>query len=260
MNWGRLDIGGRTVFGTVEGDRLIVRGGDMFGVSAPTGEIVSLDGAKWLPPCQPSKFIALWNNLHAAAEKNGWSRPDTPLYFIKTPNAYNAHNRPIPPSPSDAGRVVYEGELGLVVGVRIKSGTEAEAAAAIFGYTCVNDVTAFEVIHGDPSFEQWTRAKSFDGFAVFGPTIATGVDPGNLVVRTLVNGRERQNYPVADMIFSPVEIIARISRDMTLEPGDVIACGTSVGVAPMRPGTRVEVAIDGVGVLQNIYGAAEDPS
>jgi len=260
MNWGRLDIDRRTVIGAVEGDRLIVRDGDMFGVSAPTGEIVPLDGAKWLPPCQPSKFIALWNNLRAAAEKNGWAPPDTPLYFIKTPNAYNAHERPIPPAPPDAGRVVYEGELGVVVGVQIKSATEAEAAAAIFGYTCVNDVTAFEVIHGDPSFEQWTRAKSFDGFAVFGPTIATGVDPRSLVVRTLVNGRERQNYPVADMIFSPAEIVARISQDMTLEPGDVIACGTSLGVAPMRPGTRVEVAIDGVGVLQNTYGAAEGPS
>jgi 2-keto-4-pentenoate hydratase/2-oxohepta-3-ene-1,7-dioic acid hydratase in catechol pathway len=260
MNWARLEVDGRAVFGTLDGERLLVHDGDMFGAAAPTGEIVPLAGARWLPPCQPSKFIALWNNLQAAAEKNDWARPETPLYFIKTPNAYNAHERPIPPAPSDAGRVVYEGELGVVVGARIKSATHAESAGAIFGYTCVNDVTAFEIIHGVPSFEQWTRAKSFDGFAVFGPTIATGVDPHGLVVRTLVNGRERQNYPVADMIFSPAEIVARISRDMTLEPGDVIACGTSLGVAPLRPGSRVEVAIDGVGVLRNLYGAAEDSS
>jgi 2-keto-4-pentenoate hydratase/2-oxohepta-3-ene-1,7-dioic acid hydratase in catechol pathway len=260
MNWARVDLDGRTVFGTVEGDRLMVHEGDMFGTAAPTGESAALDGARWLPPCQPTKFIALWNNLGAAAEKNGWSLPAGPLYFIKTPNAYNAHDRPIPAPPSDAGRVIYEGELGVVVGARIKSATPAEAAAAIFGYTCVNDVTAFELIHQDAGFEQWTRAKSFDGFAVFGPVIATGVDPAGLIIRTLLNGRERQNYPVSDMIFRPAEIVSRISQDMTLEPGDVVACGTSLGVAPMRPGDSVEVAIDGVGILRNVYGSGGDQS
>jgi len=260
MNWARVDLDGRTVFGTVEGDRLMVHEGDMFGTAAPTGESAALDGARWLPPSQPTKFIALWNNLGAAAEKNGWAHPRTPLYFVKTPNAYNAHECAIPQPPDHAGRVVYEGELGIVVGARIKSATPAEATNAIFGYTCVNDVTAFELIHDDPSFEQWTRAKSFDGFAVFGPVIATGVDPAELIIRTLLNGRERQNYPASDMIFRPAEIVSRISQDMTLEPGDVVACGTSLGVGPMRPGATVEVAIDGVGILRNVYGSEGDQS
>jgi 2-keto-4-pentenoate hydratase/2-oxohepta-3-ene-1,7-dioic acid hydratase in catechol pathway len=260
MNWARVELGGQTVFGTVQGDRLMIHDGDMFGTAAPTGESVVLDGARWLTPCQPATFIALWNNLAAAAGKNGWARPRTPLYLIKTPNAYNAHERAIPQAPDHAGRVVYEGELGVVVGARVKSATPDEAATAIFGYTCVNDVTAFELIHEDPSFEQWTRAKSFDGFAAFGPVIATGVDPSGLIVRTLVNGRERQNYPVSDMFFGPAEIVSRISQDMTLEPGDVIACGTSLGVAPMRSGATVEVAIDGVGVLRNVYGSEGDPA
>jgi 2-keto-4-pentenoate hydratase/2-oxohepta-3-ene-1,7-dioic acid hydratase in catechol pathway len=258
MNWARIDLGGRTVFGTVEGDRLIIHQGDMFGTAAPTGESAALDGARWLTPCQPTKFIALWNNLAAAAEKNGLAHPRAPLYFIKTPNAYNAHERTIPQPPGRAGRVLYEGELGVVMGARIKSATPAEAATAIFGYTCVNDLTAFELIHDDPSFEQWTRAKSFDGFAAFGPVIATGVDPAELIIRTLLNGRERQNYPVSDMIFRPAEIVSCISQDMTLEPGDVIACGTSLGAAPMQPGATVEVVIDGVGVLRNVYGAEGD--
>jgi 2-keto-4-pentenoate hydratase/2-oxohepta-3-ene-1,7-dioic acid hydratase in catechol pathway len=260
MNWARVDLGGRTAFGTVEGDRLMIYEGDMFGAAAPTGESVALADARWLTPCQPAKFIALWNNLAVAAEKNGWTRPASPLYFIKTPNAYNAHERAIPQPPDHAGRVVYEGELGVVVGARIKSATPAEATASIFGYTCVNDVTAFELIHDDPSFEQWTRAKSFDGFAVFGPVIATGIDPAGLIIRTLLNGRERQNYPVSDMIFQPAEIVSRISQDMTLEPGDVVACGTSLGVAPMRPGAVVEVVIDGVGTLRNVYGAEGSPA
>ena len=255
MNWARLDLGGRTVFGTIDGDRLTIHAGDMFGTPTPTGETAGLDAARWLPPCHPSKFIGLWNNLRGAAEKNGWAHPASPLYFIKTPNAYNAHERPIPQPPDRARRVVYEGELGVVVGARIKAATPAEAAASIFGYTCVNDVTAFELIHDDSSFEQWTRAKNFDGFAAFGPVIATGVDPQDLIVRTLLNGRERQNYPVADMIFGPAELVSRISQDMTLEPGDVIACGTSLGAAPMRPGATIEVVIDGVGALRNVYGA-----
>jgi len=255
MHWARLEIDGQTVFGTVEDDRLRVHAGDMFAGAQPTGETVALADGHWMTPCQPSKLIALWNNSRAAAEKNGWATPAEPLYFIKTPNAYNAHERPIPPPAAYDGRVMYEGELGVVIGRPLKAATPAEAQAGIFGYTCVNDMTAFELIHRDAAFEQWTRAKSFDGFAVFGPTIATDVDAAGLVIRTLVNGRERQNYPASDLIFAPAEIVARISQDITLEPGDVIACGTSLGVLPVKPGTTIEVAIDGVGVLRNLYGA-----
>ena len=104
------------------------------------------------------------------------------------------------------------------------------------------------------SFPQWTRAKNFDTFGVFGPVVATGIDPLALSVRTLVNGRERQNYRIDDMIFPPAELVSRLSRDMTLMPGDVIACGTSLGVLPMKPGTVVEVTIDGIGTLANRYG------
>ena len=173
---------------------------------------------------------------------------------MKTPNAFNAHERPIPVPASNDGRVAYEGELGIVIGRTCSGVSVEEAAGHVFGYTCVNDVTAMELLNRDPAFPQWTRAKNFDGFGVFGPVIATGLDPAGLVVRTLVNGRERQNYPVADMIFSPAHLVSLISRDMTLVPGDVIACGTSLGVLPMKPGTVVEVAIDGIGVLRNRYG------
>jgi len=258
MHWARLEIDGQTVFGTVEGDRLLVHAGDVFSGPSPTGETAALADARWRTPCQPSKLIALWNNSRAAAEKNGWATPDEPLYFIKTPNAYNAHERPIPPPAAYDGRVMYEGELGVVVGRTLKGATPTEAQAGIFGYTCVNDMTAFELIHRDAAFEQWTRAKSFDGFAAFGPTIATEVDAEGLVIRTLVNGRERQNYPASDLFFGPAEIVSRISQDMTLEPGDLIACGTSLGVLPVKPGTTIEVSIDGVGVLRNVYGVEGD--
>lgn len=253
MLWGRVRHRDRVLFGTVENDSVRVHAGDLFAGATPTGETIPLAELEWLTPCQPTKLIGLWNNFRAAAEKNGWAIPAEPLWFIKAPNSYRAHLQPVEAPASYDGRVFYEGELGVVIGKRCKAATEADAVASIFGYTCVNDVTAFEIIGRDGSFAQWCRAKSFDGFGPFGPVIATGIDPAGLAVRTLVNGRERQNYPVADMIFKPAELVARISQDMTLEPGDVIACGTSVGVLPLKPGTTVEVAIDGIGVLRNEY-------
>ena len=114
-------------------------------------------------------------------------------------------------------------------------------------------MTALDLLTRDASFSQWTRAKSFDTFGVFGPVIATGLNWQTLNVRTLVNGRERQNYPCSDMIFSPAQIVASLSREMTLQPGDVIACGTSRGVLPIKPGTVVEIVIDGIGVLRNTF-------
>jgi 2-keto-4-pentenoate hydratase/2-oxohepta-3-ene-1,7-dioic acid hydratase in catechol pathway len=105
----------------------------------------------------------------------------------------------------------------------------------------------------DASFAQWTRAKSFDTFGVFGPVIATGLDPMTLTIRTILNGQERQNYAVADMIFSPTKLVSLISQDMTLEPGDVIACGTSIGVGSMKAGSEVIIVIEGIGELKNRY-------
>jgi 2-keto-4-pentenoate hydratase/2-oxohepta-3-ene-1,7-dioic acid hydratase in catechol pathway len=251
--WTRIEHQGRARIGTVEGDIIRLHDGDMFAGATPTGETVAVADARWLTPTQPSKMVALWNNFRAAAEKNGWAIPVEPLTFIKTPNSFNAHGQPIRAPKSYEGRVAYEGELGIVIGRTCTSVPVEAAAARIFGYTCINDVTALELLQRDPAFPQWTRAKNFDTFGAFGPVIATGLNPATLVVRTLVNGRERQNYPASDMIFGPAELVSRISQDMTLVPGDVIACGTSLGVLPMKPGTTVEVAIDGIGTLRNQY-------
>ena len=251
--WARIEHQDRARIGTVEGDMIRLHDGNMFAGATPTGETVAVADAHWLTPTAPSKMVALWNNFRAAAEKNGWAIPAEPLTFIKTPNSFNAHGQPIRAPKSYDGRVAYEGELGIVIGKTCTSVPVEAAAAHIFGYTCINDVTALELLQRDPAFPQWTRAKNFDTFGAFGPVIATGLDPSELVVRTLINGRERQNYPASDMIFAPAELVSRISHDMTLVPGDVIACGTSLGVLPMKPGTTVEVAIDGVGVLRNQY-------
>ncbi|MBC7608306.1 MAG: fumarylacetoacetate hydrolase family protein [Polaromonas sp.] len=244
---------GQTGFGLLDGGFIAVCRGDMFGDFERTGQLLPLESVSTAIPCTPGKFIGLWNNYHSQAAKQGLSLPEEPLYFIKAASSYCAHDRPFDVPPSYQGRVVYEGELGLVIGKTCKNVNIEEAGRAIFGVTCVNDVTALDLITRDASFAQWTRAKSFDTFGIFGPVIATDLDLSALRVKTLVNGRERQNYLCRDMIFSPPHIVSALSKEMTLYPGDVIACGTSLGVLPIKPGTVVEVSIDGIGVLRNTF-------
>ena len=233
--------------------------GDMFGTSSATGEQCAFGDVVVLPPCQPSKIVGLWNNLEAAATKNGWARPIEPLYFLKPSTACIGHGATVVPPASYAGRILYEGELGIVIGTACADVDLADVDEVIFGYTCVNDVTAFEIITEDESFPQWCRAKSFDTFAPIGPVIASGVEPDALTVQTRVGGKVRQDYPVSDMFFSPRQLVSLISRGMTLLPGDVIACGTSTGAMPMRPGVTIEVEIPGIGVLANALQSPAAP-
>ncbi|MDP1525523.1 MAG: fumarylacetoacetate hydrolase family protein [Rhodocyclaceae bacterium] len=252
-HWLRFEAAGAEYFGTLDKDTVTVWIGDMFADPQPTAQKFALAEVRILMPCRPSKMIGLWNNFHERATKEDLHRPEHPLYFLKSSNCFAAHGDMIRRPAGYHGAVVFEAELGIVIGRRCKAVALAEAPAAIFGYTCVNDVTARDVMRLDPAFVHWTRAKSFDTFGVFGPVITTGLDPATLHVRAVISGEERQNYPVADMFFSPVEIVSRISHDMTLETGDVIACGTSVGAGPLAAGDTVEVVIDGVGALVNCF-------
>jgi 2-keto-4-pentenoate hydratase/2-oxohepta-3-ene-1,7-dioic acid hydratase in catechol pathway len=251
--WVRFEQGGEIGFGTLADDVIRPHRGDMFGQNMPTGDEVPAASVSLLPPTRPAHFIGLWNNFHAAAEKQGNAIPAEPLYFLKGANSLLGPGGIIRKPAHYDGRVIYEGELGIVIGRQARDLDEHEAAAAIFGFTCVNDVTALEILTRDTSFAQWTRAKSFDSFGVIGPGIATGLDPAALTIRTLVNGKERQNYPASDMIFPPAQLVSLLSRDMTLEPGDLIACGTSIGAGVMRPGNMVEIVIDGIGTLRNNF-------
>lgn len=217
------------------------------------GPPVPLEQVQWLPPVQPSKVIALWKNFHALAIKQNQTLPTEPLYALRAPSSLAAHRQPVVKPSRYDGAVFYEGELALVVGRRMKDVAVDQVRAHLLGCTIANDVSAMELINRDPSFAQWSRAKSYDTFGVLGPWIDTDFDWRSASVRTRVNGRERQNYPLSDMIFEPLTLLSHLSHDMTLEPGDVVLCGTSVGSLPMRPGTDVEVDIDGLGVLCNRY-------
>lgn len=257
MRWMRFSHQGQATLALLQGEHLQLHTGHLFDNPQPSGEVLSLaevPDTAWLTPCVPGKIVGLWNNFRAAAEKNGWATPAEPLYFLKSPASAAAHGQAIAALAPEVGRVAYEGELAVVIARRARRITREDAHGCIFGYTCANDVTAIELLQRDPSFPQWTRAKSFDGFGAFGPWIETDFDPAAATLRTLVGGRERQHYALADMFFAPEQLVWHISQDMTLEPGDVILCGTSLGVLPMKPGTTVEVAVEGLGTLRNTYG------
>jgi 2-keto-4-pentenoate hydratase/2-oxohepta-3-ene-1,7-dioic acid hydratase in catechol pathway len=123
----------------------------------------------------------------------------------------------------------------------------------VFGYTVANDVTVADILNRDSSFAQWVRAKGLDTFCPFGPVVATGIDPTTLVVKTILNGDIRQDYPISDMRFSVQQLVSLISADMTLYPGDIILCGTSVGVGSMKPNSVIEIEIAGIGKLTNDF-------
>jgi 2-keto-4-pentenoate hydratase/2-oxohepta-3-ene-1,7-dioic acid hydratase in catechol pathway len=226
----------------------------MFGRSWDNGHRLALSDVELMAPSEPSKIIALWNNFHALAAKLKVAEPDDPLYLLKAPTTVAAPNSIVKRPPSYDGKVVYEGELAIVIG-RTCSGVSAdEANAFIHGYTCVNDITATDVIGKDATFAQWARAKGFDDFCPFGPVITSGLDPATLVVRTILNGEERQSYPISDMIFTAQQLVSKISHDMTLLPGDLICCGTSLGVGSMKePINTITVAIEGIGELTNEF-------
>ena len=251
MTWIRFIQEDVERFGLLENGIITTYSGDMFNSPISTGETIAVEAVQLIVPVQPGKIIGMANNYHALIEKGGGTVPEEPLYFIKANTSLNSHGRPVRRPKAYAGKIIFEGELGLVIGRRCHEVAESVALGYLFGCTCVNDVTAIGLLKKDPSFLQWTRSKAADTFGVIGPCIATDLDPSGLRVTTTLNDQERQNYPVADMVFTPAQLISRLSHDMTLDTGDVIACGTSVGVGSMRHGDVGTVSIQGVGAISN---------
>lgn len=201
-----------------------------------------------LPIDRPSKIVCVGRNYAAHAAELGNEVPGEPLIFLKPSSSLIGPGEAIV-IPSGVGRVDYEGEIGVIIGRRARKVPEAEALEYVGAIVPVNDVTARDLQKKD---SQWSRAKGFDTFCPVGePVPLTQVDLDGLAVVTRVNGEERQNAPVQQMVFSIPFLIQHISAVMTLEPGDLIATGTPEGIAPLSPGDRVEVEITGVGAVEN---------
>ena len=224
----------------------------------------------------PSKIVAIGLNYRAhvaespsilAARASGKidpssaapDEPRVPILFVKTPNVLVGPGEAIViptgflhESGIAAPRTDYESELAVIIGKRCKDAAESEALSYVYGYTCFNDVSQREVQNGDRS--GWWRGKSFDSFGPIGPAVLPAkdvTDPQALAIRGRLNGKVVQEATTGDMIFGVARLIAYISRNVTLEEGDVIATGTPSGVGPLRDGDVFEVEIDGIGVLRN---------
>jgi len=207
-----------------------------------------------LPPCVPSKVVAIGVNYKSHGDEMSHELPAEPIIFIKPPTSV------IGPEdfiiyPKMSKRVDYEGELGVVIKTKAQNVTKEKAKNYILGYTCLNDVTARDLQAID---NQWTRAKGFDTFCPIGPWIETELDPADLLLETYLNGEVKQKTRTNMMIFNVYEIVSFVSQVMTLLPGDVIATGTTSGIGPMKPGDTVEIKIEGIGTLRNYINRPED--
>ena len=213
-----------------------------------SGRIAPVGECTLLPPTQPSKIVCVGLNYRDHALERNKPIPEEPLLFLKPPSALLAMDQMISLPPSSK-RVDPEGELAVVIGqTASKINSPDDAPGHILGYSCLNDVTARDLQDKDVQF---TRAKSFDTFAPYGPCIAIGADPSDLAITTRVNGEIRQSSRTSQLIFSPAYLVWYVSQIMTLQPGDVISTGTPSGIAPIQSGDVIEVEIETIGMLRN---------
>ncbi len=239
-------------FGLIEGEQVVPLSGRPWEAISPCGQAVPLAGLPLLAPVCPSKIVAVGRNYREHAAELGNPVPTSPIIFIKPSTAVIGPEGTII-YPPETKNLHHESELAVVIGKRAHRIAPQDVAAHIWGYTCANDVTARDLQRSD---EQWTRAKGFDTFAPLGPWVETELDPGAVEVICRVNGQVRQDGHTQDMVFDVAALVAFIANAMTLLPGDVVLTGTPEGVGPLQPGDRVEVEIQGIGVLRNSVGLA----
>ena len=250
-NWIRFTNNNIESFGTLDGNDITVYEGNLFDNPTETDLKLKIEDVTLTNPCQPSKMIALWNNYQSLASEKGLSKPNNPLYLNKAISCIIDQGENIIRPKTYRENIFFEGELGIVIGRSCKDVAVKDIENYIFGYTCINDVTAMDLVKKDSTFDQWTRSKSYDTFGIFGPCITNDIDPMSLSVTTTVDGKVKQDYKTSDMFFNVYEIVSFLSHDMTLYPGDIIACGTNSGLGPMVSGETVTISISSIGKVVN---------
>ena len=218
--------------------------GDIYTDYSETDKIYVFDTLKILPPCRPTQIIAVGLNYRDHAEEMKKQLPEEPMLFLKPNTTVIAHGEDIVYPAHMSKRVDYEGELAVIIGKEAHLVEEKDAGNYIFGYTCINDVTARDLQAKDIQF---TRGKGFNTFAPIGPYIVNDLDPSSLSIQTRLNGEVRQDSNTGNLIFNVYKLVSFISMVMTLFPGDIIATGTPGGIGQMQPGDKVEVEISGLG-------------
>jgi 2-keto-4-pentenoate hydratase/2-oxohepta-3-ene-1,7-dioic acid hydratase in catechol pathway len=212
---------------------------------------LSLNEVRLLSPVLPGKIICVGRNYVAHAKEHEAEVPEVPLLFFKPPSSVIGPGSTIV-LPPQSQQVEHEAELVVVIGKRGRWISLEEAGNHIYGYTIGNDVTARDLQRRDG---QWTRGKGFDTFCPLGPWIETNFDPSDAMITCHVNGELRQMASTRDMVFHIRQLIAFASSIMTLEPGDCLMTGTPAGVGPLKPGDRIDAAIEGLGTLTNTVTA-----
>jgi len=248
MKLARVEIEGRARWGVVQGERLRLAQGNPWEGLEPGQETVDLAGARFLPPAVPSKIVCVAHNYRGLIEQIGEPVPEEPLIFLKPPSCLIGHGEAIV-RPAWAERVIFEGELAVVMGARARNVPPAEALDKVLGYTCFNDVTERAMIERDRF--ALCPAKGIDTFGPCGPFLVQGIDPNDLYLRTWLNGRLVQEDHTGTCLFPVERLISFISSSMTLLPGDIVSTGTPQGVEALMPGDLVEVEIRGLGRLSN---------
>jgi 2-keto-4-pentenoate hydratase/2-oxohepta-3-ene-1,7-dioic acid hydratase in catechol pathway len=245
----RIDLDGKSAWGRIQDDSVLILNCEPWSEPVETGQAIALNHSSLLAPAAPSKVVLIGLNYqeHIKESQSANAVSEEPIIFIKPSTAVIGPNDSIP-RYSDLDRVDYEGELAAIIGTKIFRANEDEAREAIFGYTCLNDVTARNLQKKDG---QWTRAKGFDGFCPIGPWIVTDIDPLDLKIETFLNGEKKQSGRTSEQIWNIFTLVSFISGVMTLLPGDVISTGTPKGVGPIMPGDIVRIVIENIGILEN---------
>jgi len=244
----RFQHGQTTAYGAVDGDSVQPLEGDLLGAQQASGAKVPLSDVKLLFPVQPPKIFAV--GLNYKSHLGSRTAPAQPEIFYKPVSALQNPGDPIV-IPPQSKNLHFEGELVVVVGKRCSRISAEQAASAVLGVTCGNDVSERDWQSGAAKDLQWWRAKGSDTFAPLGPWVVTGIDYSNLLLTTRLNGNVVQQQYTSDLLFNVPAIVSYISQWVTLEPGDLIYTGTPGSTSKLNPGDVVEVEIDGIGVLRN---------
>lgn len=234
-------------WGVVEGGSITFLKDEPYRKIQRTAKKVSFKDITLCVPATPTKIVCAGLNYLDHARELGMKAPDEPVIFLKPASSLIAHGESIC-YPQGVARLDYEAELAVVIKKKAKDIKESSVHEYIFGYTCLNDVTARDLQKKDG---QWTRAKSFDTFCPAGPWVETNIDASNLHISLTHKGIVKQSSTTANLIFSVPYLVSFISRAMTLFPGDIIATGTPSGIGPMKKGDTVAVRIEGIGELKN---------
>ncbi|MEO0048919.1 MAG: hypothetical protein RL556_251 [Actinomycetota bacterium] len=248
MRIARFNHNGEVKYGVFdEGELVVFKDHPLAHDYETTGERIAFDEIRFLAPTFPSKIVCIGKNYAAHANELGLSIESEPTIFFKPTSALVGPGEAIL-IPPQSNQIELEAELTIVISKFAKNITKEQAPEYIWGFTISNDVTARDLQFSD---DQWARSKAFDTFCPMGPWIETDFVPNGQIISSTIDGIQHQSASIDTMLHDPYEIVAYVSQNMTLVPGDVILTGTPAGISRIVAGNTVECSVEGIGTLSN---------